>query len=306
VNLKTGTALVLVWVLTAAAAHAGCVVNVKATIPLADTAGTITLPVAVNGTIGTFILDTGAQRSLVTEEAVHHLNLARDEWVGTTMHGLGGIESRPNADSRSLTLGGVPLARRTLNHDTSFTVGLLPRTRVGDLVVDGVLGRDFLSVFDLDIDVRGGRLALWEVHDCGGRFLPWSGNYAALPVTMAMENALIVPVTLDATPLRAMLDTGASASLVAAPGLFRLGLQPDSFADDPADQISGMGPHLVTTHRHTFRSLRVGGQTTDAPVIWAAPVHLTPIVDMLLGADWLADRRIWISFATRQMFVATP
>ena len=128
-NLKTGTALVLIWVLTAAAARAGCVVNDKATIPLADTAGMITLPVAVNSTIGTFILDTGAQRSLVTEEAVHHLNLARDEWVGTTMHGLGGIESRPNADPRSLTLGGVPLARRTLNHDTSFTVGLLPRTQ---------------------------------------------------------------------------------------------------------------------------------------------------------------------------------
>jgi hypothetical protein len=26
---------------------------------------------------------------------------------------------------------------------------------------------------------------------------------------------------------------------------------------------------------------------------------------MLLGADWLAHRRIWVSFATRQLFVAT-
>jgi hypothetical protein len=33
---------------------------------------------------------------------------------------------------------------------------------------------------------------------------------------------------------------------------------------------------------------------------------LTPIVDMLLGADWLAQLRVWISYATRQLFVATP
>ena len=101
-----------------------------------------------------------------------------------------------------------------------------------------------------------------------------------------------------------MLDTGASSSLVAAPGLYRLGLQPADFAGDPADQVSGLGPHMVTMYRHTFRSLQVGGQTTGSPVIWVAPVHLTPIVDMLLGADWLAGRRIWISFATQQLFVA--
>jgi hypothetical protein len=60
-------------------------------------------------------------------------------------------------------------------------------------------------------------------------------------------------------------------------------------------------------HRHTFRSLQVGGQATSDPAIWAAPgVHLTPIVDMLLGSDWLSQRRVWISYATRQLFVATP
>jgi hypothetical protein len=29
-----------------------------------------------------------------------------------------------------------------------------------------------------------------------------------------------------------------------------------------------------------------------------------PIVDMLLGTDWLRSRRVWLSFATKQMFVA--
>ncbi len=297
--------LVLLSVLvTPTAARAACVVDDKATVPLDLIGGTITVPVGVNGIVATFILDTGAQRSVVTEAAVHRLDLARDEWVGTTMSGVGGVESRPNADPRSLTLGGVPLVRRTLSHDTSLTVGILPRTRVGNLLIDGLLGRDFLSPFDLDLDVPGRRLTLYQVRGCAGRFLPWRDNYVAVPAAFPDQDAVLVPVTLDGTPLRALLDTGASSSLVAAPGLFRLGLQPASLAGDPANEVAGLGPHIVTMHQHTFNALRVGGQTTDSPIIWVAPVHLRPIADMLLGADWLGGRRVWISYATRQLFVA--
>jgi hypothetical protein len=39
-------------------------------------------------------------------------------------------------------------------------------------------------------------------------------------------------------------------------------------------------------------------------LLWVEPVRLSPIVDMLLGVDWLAGRRIWISFTTKQLFLA--
>jgi hypothetical protein len=59
-------------------------------------------------------------------------------------------------------------------------------------------------------------------------------------------------------------------------------------------------------YRHAFRSLQVGEETTDAPSIWVAPpIRLSPVADMLLGADWLAGRHLWISYATAQIFVAT-
>lgn len=302
---KTVILLVLALLLIPVAANAACVVDEKVTIPLDVTGGAITVPVAVNGITATLILDTGAQRSVVTEAAVQRLGLARDPWVGTTMSGVGGIQRRPNANPRSLTLGGVRLVRRTLNHDTSLTVGILPRTLAGSRVIDGLLGRDFLALFDLDLDVPARRLTLYQVHDCSGRFLPWSGPYDSISVTTPAEDAMVVPVTLDGTPLRALLDTGASASLLAAPGMIRVGLQQASLAGDPGDQVSGLGPHIVTMYRHTFRSLRVGGLTIGAPVIWVAPIRLMPITDMLLGADWLAGRRVWISYATRGLFVAT-
>ena len=302
--------LLLSWLLVlslSAAAHAACVVQAKATLPLQNAGGQITLPVEVNGLTGRFVLDTGASRSVVTEQAVQRLGLARDEWVGTTMGGVGGIATQPNADPRSLSLSGIPLTRRTLSHDHSLTVGVLPGAQNG--AIDGLLGRDYLSSFDLDIDLPNQRLTLYQVSGCTGRFLPWTGNYAAMPITVPMVQpstgtAIVLPVTLDGKPLRATLDSGASASLVASPGMFKLGLSQADLSGDPADRISGLGRHTLTVHRHQFRSLTVGNQTIASPVLWVEPLRLSPIVDMLLGADWLANRHLWISFATRQLFLA--
>jgi Aspartyl protease len=297
--------LLLVALFIPAAARAACVVESKAAISLQVTGGAIIVPVELNGMTASFILDSGAQRSVVTQDAVQRLGLARDQWVGTTMGGIGGIDRRPNADPHSFSLGGIPMVRRTVNHDTSLTVGVLPRPRAGSQVIDGLLGRDFLSLFDLDLDMPARRLTLYRVNGCSGRFLPWTGDYDAIPVTVPAGEAIVVPVMLDGRILRALLDTGASASLLGAPGMYRMGLEQANLTADPADRISGLGPRVVTAHRHQFRSMRVGNQTIDLPEIWVEPVRLTPIVDMLLGADWLAGRRVWISFTTKQLFVAT-
>lgn len=285
-----------------AAASAACVVEGKATIPLQSAPFGITLPVEVNGVTATFALDTGAERSVVTGEAVQRLGLARDEWVGTTMGGIGGVDRRPNADPRSLSLGGLPLVRRTLSHDHSLTVGILPGAR--NTTVDGLLGRDYLALFDLDLDLPAHRLTLYQVSDCAGRFLPWTGSYSSIPVTIPPGDAVILPVTVDGKPLRAMLDSGATSSFLAAPGMYKMGLQQANLSADPTGDISGLGARVVIVHRHRFATLTVGNQTIQAPSLWVEPIRLSPIVDMLLGADWLAGRRVWISFATKQLFLA--
>ncbi len=297
---RIGVAIGLIAALSASPS-AACVLTQKARIALTLAGGQIVLPVEVNGIQAAFVLDTGAQRSVVTEAAVKRLGLARDQWVGTTMSGIGGVNSRANADPRSFSLGGIPLVRHTLTHDTSLTVADLPASAP---LTDGLLGRDYLSVFDLDLDLPDRQLTLYQPTGCSGRFLPWTGGYAAIPVSLPAESALVVPVAVDGVPLRALLDTGAGSSLIAGPGIYRLGLDLARLQADPSDQVGGLGAHVVTMRRHVFRSMQVGTQITERPALWVAPVHLTPIVDMLLGADWLATRRVWISYATRQLFVA--
>jgi predicted aspartyl protease len=274
-------------------------------VPFTPAGGVLVVPVVVNGVTARFLIDTGAERSVVTREAVDRLGLALDEWVATTMRGVGGIERHRNANPRSMTLGGVALRRHTVARDRSLTVATLPRFTLSP-PVDGLLGRDFLAAFDLDLDMPARTLTLYDVAGCTERFLPWSGNYAALPVQLPMGNALVVGVQLDGVALRALLDTGASESLLVAPGMFKMGIAAGTAVHAEAgssQNIAGLGPRVVVVDRHPFASLRVGPETLKAPSMLVAPVHLVPIVDMLLGGDWLAGKRLWISFATKQVFV---
>jgi Aspartyl protease len=286
-------------------AEAACSVEAKATVPLAMTGNVITLPVEVNGIQARFILDTGAGRSMVTVEAVQRLGLARDPWVGTSTRSLGGLSQRYNANPRGLSLGGAKLVRQTLNHDTSMAVGVLQDAHVGDQVIDGLLGIDFLSVFDLDLDMPNARLTIFQVRDCAGRFLPWTEPYTSVPVTVPAKHFMILPVTLDGVPLRAYLDTGAGTGFIFRSGMIRMGLQPSNLAADTTAKINGVGPNqnMTVMHLHGFRTLRIGHQAIDAPAIWVADVQMWPIIDMLLGLDWLSGQRTWISYATQQIFV---
>jgi hypothetical protein len=293
-------------VLVAAPAHAACRVVPLSAVPLDTVDGHVLVTVLVNETAATFILDTGAERTLMGEDVVRRLGLERDHWVTSTILGIGGLQQRPNALPRSLRLGTTPLRRRTLTGDTSVTVGPLPVTEIAGRPIAGLLGRDFLSLFDLDIDLPDHRMTLYDVRGCDAWFLPWTSPYAAIPATMPMGAALVVQVLVDDRPLRALIDTGASSSLITASGMFRLGVTPALLARDPAGNGAGVGPAPVPMHLHRFAELRVGPDVMPDPALWVASVRVVPIVEMLLGADWLQTRRVWLSFATKQVFVAEP
>jgi predicted aspartyl protease len=298
----------LVWLLlvaSAAAANGACRVEQVASVPIRLVNGHPLVRVMVNDQPATFILDSGAERTLMGEDVVRQLDVARDTWVASTVLGVGGYQERPNALPRSMRLGDVTLRRRTVTADTSVTVGPLPISSVGGQQIAGLLGRDFLSPFDLDIDVSQQRLMLYDVQGCSGRFLPWAMPYAAIPATTPVGTALVVPIVIDGRRLRALVDTGASSSLIAAPGMYRLGLTPQMMASDAAGTASGIGPAAVFMRRHRFAEMQIGPDTTRNPMLWVATVRVVPIVDMLLGADWLGARRVWLSFATKQVFVVT-
>ena len=269
----------------------------RAAVALQRAGAAFLAPVTVNGITVDFVLDTGAERSVIGLQAAAQLGVARDEWVSTDIQGAGGIDRRRLGRPRSLTLGGLALRRHTVAADNSLVVGPIPETIAGHPVA-GLLGQDLLSPFDLDLDPAANTLKLFSVTGCGAGFAPWPDSLVAIPATTPARNILMLPVRVAGHMLQAELDTGASQSVIMAPGMVKLGLSPGGGA-----LIRGFGPGTQPAHVQNF-SLQVGTMPAATVPLLVAPIHGLRSIDMLLGADWVGRRRLWISWATRQVFVS--
>lgn len=79
---------------------------------------------------------------------------------------------------------------------------------------DGVLALDLFEAVDYDLDFANKKLTLFSDKHCPGKVLYWPADVIAeVPFEFVGEH-ITFPVTLDGVTLRAVLDTGASASNV--------------------------------------------------------------------------------------------
>jgi hypothetical protein len=298
-------ALLILWLLLTGSA-AACEVRPSAAVPLDESTPNLIVRAAINGTSVPFILDTGAERTVLDAATVQRLALNRDEWVATTMRGIGGDERQRNVLPQSLVLGGMALHPRFLAAALSLPVGHMAFGTVGGEPIAGLLGADLLAGFDLALDGPHQRLTLYAVHGCTGRFLPWTRPYDAIPTLQPVRDTLLVPARVDGRLLLAQIDSGASNSFILEPGMAKLGLTDALLDSDRQVLTHGLGPGSLAVHVHRFATLTVGAETIGAPDLWVGRAHSLRIVDMLLGADWMRPRLVWLSYATTQVFVARP
>ncbi len=275
----------------------GCEVTEKATVPLQFIDNVPLVPVAINGTPGLMVLDTGAGRTTLSLEGVERHGLKLDHWAGSTLYGVGGVERHQNALPDSLTIGGLALHQRGI-WGLSLSVASLP-AMIG--ATDGLLGRDLLGAYDLDIDVPGRQLTLYDVSGCSGRFLPWTEPYRSVAALPAYRDAMVFLSTVDGHALRTMLDSGTAMSLLTTAGQYRVG--PGVLTSGHAT-IVGVGPQRLAGQVRQYADLAVAGVVTMNPRLLTTEMRFP--LDLLLGADWLRSHRVWLSFATGQLFVATP
>ncbi len=285
-------------------ASAVCRLERRAAVPVERAGGLLTVPLTVNGVAADFVLDTGAERSVVGLAAADRLRLARDEWVSTDVQGAGGRDRRRLGRPDSLILGGMALRRRTVAADNSVVVGPIPET-IGGRPIAGLLGQDFLSAFDLDLDAVGGMLTLYDVSGCSGRFLPPAAlgteHYDAIAAWRPVRNVLALPMQVGGVTVQAELDSGAASSVITLPGMVQLGLQPGG-----ADAVNGFGSGQLAARTQLFPSVQVGRLPSVPMTLAVAPIRTLRSIGALLGADWLATRHVWVSWATDQVFVAKP
>ncbi|MFT9257993.1 MAG: retroviral-like aspartic protease family protein [Acetobacter sp.] len=279
-----------------ARAEPGCP-QLIARVSLYDDAGFLTVAARINSHNARMIVDTGSEGSLLSPEAAALFDTRPDPTTHTVVQGTGGMgRIVPNVIVRSLTVGGLEFG------PVSVPVSGLPAVPLTDPAVEGLIGGDMLSRYDIELNVAEGWMAFWSARGagCSGP-VGWRYIYRAVSLQTTGRQRVIAQVELDGWPLRALVDSGARSRIVAERTALRMGVTPQALAQDPGGVTAGVDGHEQPYRWHRFNLLQIGQEQEHAPVLTVAPLHDT--VDMLLGSDWFATHRVWISYSTGTLYV---
>jgi hypothetical protein len=193
-----------------------------------------------------------------------------------------------------------------------------------DARLAGVLSRDQLFQYDLDIDFANGVLKLFSPDHCQGNVLYWKAAAVAVGEFDTGGGHINVQVTLDGQKLNAIIDSGSINSVLSADVARRwFGLT----ADSPGMKQSGMAANdpQYPVYQREFSELDFNGVAARKPVmtIWpnvinrnsngnlrnifsrAIPMSagIAP-PQMIIGMDILSKLHIYFAFREHHMYVS--
>ncbi|HEU0133716.1 MAG TPA: retropepsin-like aspartic protease [Allosphingosinicella sp.] len=145
--------------------HALCLLGFTA-VPLREARGTghHLVTAAVNGRDGVFILDTGANLSVIDSDHVGHFGLAAERGRPGGATGLGGSNTARQVPIRSLAFGKVKLRQRRMVVTDLGSIGDALAPLSGG-AVHGIIGQDVLKEHRAVIDAERPLLYLIEADE---------------------------------------------------------------------------------------------------------------------------------------------
>lgn len=245
------------------------------------------------------LVDTGAQRTVLTRAEATRLRLPRDTRHMTRSFGIGGMSANPDVLVPGIILGHT---RFPVSH---LAVADFALALPGGPSIGGLLGADILLAFDMDIDEPGHRLTLYRARRCPHARPPWTVPAIRIKGVRTRLDRMLVPFRLDGIRGTAILDTGAQATTIGMPMARRLGLSSAALGGDRRIEVHGAAPHPLAAHVHRFRRLRIGDVTIADPTLAVVPGP-AGMGDGLIGGDFLRGRRVWLAFAAHRLFVSGP
>jgi len=276
----------------------GCDLVQVAQVPLEPRGRLFAISVTLKDHAIRMLLDTGSQKSVLFEPAVARLGIVRDARFYSAMVGISGGSARPDADVTGLSIGG---ANVSLDRMPVTTFG-------GNIGVDGVLGLDVLRDYDLDIDGLKRLLTLYRVRTCDGANPPWSESVTPVNGTGTLMGWLRMPFEVDGVAGMAMVDTGASYTMIMPRMARRLNLTDKAMANDRTLNLHVIAGDDAKARMHRFDTVRIGPtivRNASIAVLTREPPSLGDsrnFGDGVIGQEFLSSRRVWFSIRTGRLF----
>jgi predicted aspartyl protease len=286
----------------AAAASGGCGFTGRSTLPIVRLGPFAAVPSTINDRPSLLVVDTGATHTVLSMDVARRNDVKVDPRRMVRSTGIGGTAIFPTGRVDRMMLGGIPVVQPE--------VTLIPAVPL----TDGNVGMDILGDIDLDIDMPDGRITLHRGRLCPGDGPPWEAEAVEVPTVARMPRdgsgatrprVLLVRMELDGVPALALLDTGAGRTVVSKAFAAKLGVGDALLAQGPRLRLVGLSLDQGEGRTWQFHEARFGGAVYPAPTMIVADLHEADF-DLVVGMDFLARHRVWISYGARRIFVARP
>jgi predicted aspartyl protease len=279
-------------------AAGGCGTSRVGEVTVATLRNVPLVTVSANGHPVVLLLDTGAEWTILTPAVAQRIGAEAPRVAfDRQLRGIGATLGTREVELRSFTAGGVAIPWRRVR-----VAGVdIPGVFSGPL--DGVLGADTLSNFDVELDVPRHRMVLYTKQSCPTVAPSWAEPYIKIATGRSLSNHLFFPVQLDGHRFDAFIDTGAQLSVISTKAARSLGVTDAALARDRSTVTVGAAGERLTSRVHRFSRLELGGEVMRNPEIVVADFKLAD-ADLVLGMDFLAVRRLWMSYGAHQIFLA--
>jgi len=259
----------------------------------------MTVPVMINGQGPfDFVVDTGADRTVISEELAKQLNLPQS---GTaTLHAMGG--------SAKVKLVSIKTVQVSTNIAKRVEAAALPRRNVG---ADGLLGIDSLKNQRIVMNFQTNTMRV-EPASTPEEAVPEDSDLIIVTAKTRLGQLVMVDADANGQKIWVVVDTGAQNSIANTRLRALLVKRVPETEIRSINMLDVLG--RTTPAEYTVVSkLRIGGVSMGNAAIAFADAHpfrlfgLTRKPSMLLGVESLRSfRRVSVDFATRTVKFLLP
>jgi predicted aspartyl protease len=281
-----------------------------------DGAGRPMITAMINDKPVALLVDTGGSLSSLTKRAVRELNLQTAQSRIELRNIAGGAE---NLEARlpSIVLGGLRL------EGPYFMV--LPGPDEGGREIEtfgGLLGSEMLRNVDFDFDFAANKVNLISQDHCAGNVVYWPAPaVAVVPFTFSAVGHITFRMELDGRRVNAMLDTGASNTILNL-DIARRTFRVDVNAPD-VEKVGEIGRDQTGVYRKRFKTISFEGVSIMNPVVTMYPDLMggsglgeqrtgsiirearRGLPDVILGMNVLSEMHVYIASKERKLYI-TP
>jgi predicted aspartyl protease len=226
-----------------------------ASLPMTDLGkdNVVTIPVSLNGIEKQFLFDTGGFFTQISAATADELKL-KIRQGNIEIYATDGSVSRDEVFVPDFAIGPI--------HAKDYELPISPNKGF-----DGIFSPVAVKTIDFEMDFSTHKMNMFLNDHCDGKVIYWPfKTVGVVPFTVDTAKHMIVPVTINGHELKAIIDTGATLSVIRMNRAeFVFGLHPDSPDMTIVGHVGGDGNAPIFSY--PFKTLTFGDVTVSNPHI---------------------------------------